>query len=55
LPPPFDPTEVWQEMHSMANVVHEAEHSIHVLEAKNNEVHSADTPVLCQLWTFCDE
>lgn len=38
LPPPFDPQEVWREMHGLANVVHKAEHDIHVLEAKNAEV-----------------
>ena len=38
LPPPFDPTQVWHEMHGLATVVHRAEHDIHVLEAKNSEV-----------------
>lgn len=38
LPPPFDPNEIWKEMHGLANVVHESEHAIHVLESKTAEV-----------------
>jgi len=38
LPPPFDPTEVWQQMHGLATVVHKTEHNLHVLEARQSEV-----------------
>jgi hypothetical protein len=38
LPPPFDPTEVWREMHGMATAMHKTEHDVHVLEAKQSEV-----------------
>lgn len=38
LPPPFDPTEVWREMHGMATAMHKTEHDLHVLEAKNAEI-----------------